>query len=190
MNQSNEFWKPVVGYEGYYEVSNLGQVRTVARVSIRSNGRPITIKSKIRSLADMPKGHKKVTLYTAENKLRTHTVHSLVLEAFVGPRPEGLLCRHLNGVPSDNRVENLAWGTGSENQYDSVKHGSHSLSSKAECRYGHKLEGPNITWNSRGHRSCRACNREYSSASYYKRPFTPSEADQRYDDILSGRTRL
>lgn len=52
------------------------------------------------------------------------SVHSLVLEAFVGPRPEGLECRHLNGNPLDSRLENLRWGTKSENYADRHGHGT------------------------------------------------------------------
>ena len=52
------------------------------------------------------------------------SVHRLVLEAFVGPCPEGMECRHLNGDPSDNRVENLAWGTHQDNMDDRSKHGT------------------------------------------------------------------
>lgn len=53
-------------------------------------------------------------------------VHRLVLETYVGPCPKGMECRHLNGNPADNRLENLQWGTRSENQQDSVKHGTHA----------------------------------------------------------------
>ena len=51
-------------------------------------------------------------------------VHRLVLEAFVGPCPEGQECRHLNGDPGDNRLENLVWGSPLENSLDMVKHGT------------------------------------------------------------------
>lgn len=54
---------------------------------------------------------------------RVVAIHTLVLEAFCGPRPSGFHCRHLNGVSDDNRLENLAWGTPKENAEDQVKHG-------------------------------------------------------------------
>ena len=57
---------------------------------------------------------------------RTTTVHSIILAAFVGPRPLGCECRHLNGIPNDNRLANLCWGTHAENQMDSVRHGTAS----------------------------------------------------------------
>ncbi len=65
---------------------------------------------------------------------KTHTrgVHRLVLETFVGPRPTGMECRHLNGIKTDNRLENLRWGTHSENILDTVKHGTHNASKLCE----------------------------------------------------------
>lgn len=56
---------------------------------------------------------------------KTRYIHRLVLETFVGPCPNEMETRHLNGKPQDNRLENLCWGTRSENQLDSVKHGTH-----------------------------------------------------------------
>lgn len=54
----------------------------------------------------------------------TARVHSLVCAAFHGPCPNGMVCRHLNGLRRDNRPENLAWGTHSENSQDTIRHGS------------------------------------------------------------------
>lgn len=57
-------------------------------------------------------------------KSHPEMVHKLVLNAFVGKRPDGFLCRHLNGNQRDNRLENLCWGTPSENVRDSMRHGT------------------------------------------------------------------
>ena len=58
-------------------------------------------------------------------------VHRLVLDAFVGPRPEGMECRHLDGNPSNNALSNLCWGTPKENGEDAVAHGTSNRGSKS-----------------------------------------------------------
>jgi hypothetical protein len=65
-------------------------------------------------------------------KWRYTTVHRLVLETFVGPRPKGFVCRHLNGIRADNRLENIRWGTYAENCADAARHGTliHGTQSK------------------------------------------------------------
>ena len=67
-------------------------------------------------------GHVQVDL-CKDGKPGRYTVHRLVLETFVGPCPEGMECRHLDGNPKNNRLKNLCWGTKKENQADRVKHG-------------------------------------------------------------------
>jgi hypothetical protein len=57
-------------------------------------------------------------------KIKAFYVHRLVLEAFIGPCPEGMECRHLDGNPKNNRLDNLYWGTGKENATDRVRHGT------------------------------------------------------------------
>lgn len=114
-----EEWRPVVGYEGQYEVSNLGRVRSLAREV--KNGRGVR---RLRERILKPRrrnqyGHAGVVL-TGQ---RHRTVHSLVAEAFIGPRPEGLEVRHLNGDRTDNRATNLAYGTRSENHRDCYFYG-------------------------------------------------------------------
>lgn len=80
-------------------------------------------------------------------------LHDLVLTAFVGPRPEGAVARHLNDDPTDNRLVNLAWGTRSENQRDALRNGRRTH--KKICNYGHPLAEPNLQ-NNYGNR-CKAC---------------------------------
>jgi hypothetical protein len=90
----------------------------------------------------------------------TVRVHVLVCETFIGPRPDGLLTRHLNGNPYDNRIENLAYGTVSENSLDCVSHGTHPLASKTHCKRGHEFTEGNFRWVRGGtSRECISCVR-------------------------------
>ncbi len=70
-----------------------------------------------------------VALHRGERQ-RTERLHSLVLLAFVGPRPSGYHCRHLDGNPSNNILANLTWGTVTENQRDRARHGTVSRGEK------------------------------------------------------------
>lgn len=98
---------------------------------------------------------------------RSHPVyvHIMVLEAFVGPCPPGMECRHLNGNPADNRLANLEWGTPTQNNLDQVVHGTHPHASKTQCSRGHDLVGENIIWGKsrigNPRRQCRLCYRHY-----------------------------
>jgi len=71
-------------------------------------------------------GHKRVYL-SRNNNVRGFLVHVLVLETYVGSRPEGQVCRHLNGNPQDNRLENLCWGTHQQNAIDCSQHGNNPV---------------------------------------------------------------
>ena len=71
------------------------------------------------------KGYLRIVLCN-NKKHYTKATHRLVLETYVGPCPKGMECRHLNGNPVDNRLENLCWGTKSENTMDAIQHGTHN----------------------------------------------------------------
>ena len=88
---------------------------------------------------------------------RYHSVHVLVLETFYGPRPEGYVARHLDGNPGNNHPGNLAWGTFSENNHDSVRHGTHRNARKTHCVQGHELTPDNLYKSKRNRRDCRQC---------------------------------
>ena len=119
----SEVWRPVLRAEGAYEVSSTGRVRSVERLvrAVWKNGAKGQRRASGRILRPTfnPKGYAQYNIHR-----RTRLGHHLVLEAFVGPRPAGLECRHLNGVRNDNRVENLAWGTAQQNADDVAAHGS------------------------------------------------------------------
>jgi hypothetical protein len=116
-----ERWLPVVGYEGLYEVTNRGRVRSLDRnVTTRAGVR----RYKGRALrSTLVNGYPWVTL-SLVGKLTARPVHQLVMEAFVGPRPEGQEVRHLNDIKTDCRwPENLAYGTKKENFADRLVNG-------------------------------------------------------------------
>nr|WP_232111245.1 HNH endonuclease signature motif containing protein [Nocardia wallacei] len=91
-------------------------------------------------------------------KLRT--AHSLVAEAFIGPRPEGLQVCHNDGDPTNNMLANLRYDTPSENQTDIVRHGKHFHANKTHCPSGHAYAEHAYSIPSRPNaRYCRACQR-------------------------------
>lgn len=105
--EDRELWRPVMGYEGFYEVSDKGNVRRIAK------GRGAQV-GKILKQANGTNGYKQVTLSKDCNQLICR-VHRLVAEAFI-PRQDGKdYVNHINGDKTDNRVENLEWVTRSEN---------------------------------------------------------------------------
>jgi len=92
------------------------------------------------------KGYLSVNLYDkiGSNIHKNYLVHQLILETFVGPRPDGMECCHNNGIRTDNRLENLRWGTRSENQQDSIKHGTHGgLGIYGEKHHNSKISNQN-----------------------------------------------
>lgn len=119
----SEVWKAIVGYEGLYEVSDLGRVRSLTRQS------PVGRKPcepRLRKTREGRGGYIKVNLAPLEGKQRVHFVHSLVAEAFIGPRPEGCQCCHNDGSVKNNVPANLRWDFVAENQADRLKHGTDS----------------------------------------------------------------
>lgn len=114
MNKEKEIWKPIKGYEGYYEVSNLGLVRSVDRVIIYSNGAKHTYKGHVLALNYTSGGYKHVHLSINQHR-KTPLVHRLVAEAFV-PNPEGKKeVNHKDEDKTNNRADNLEWCDGKYN---------------------------------------------------------------------------
>lgn len=160
-----EIWRPVVGHEGLYEVSSHGGVRSVDRISSSGSRLEGVTLTQFKT----PHGYLRVGM-SKFGKTRTMLVHPMVLEAFVGPRPAGEDCRHLNDKPDDNRVENLQWGTRSQNIYDSVRNGSHINARKTQCIRGHSLSGANLYIAPKsGKRGCKTCAADSQRARTNKR---------------------
>lgn len=108
-----EVWKDVVGYEGLYQVSNLGRVKSVDRTIFRSST-PQKVKGKIISQGLLNSGYKAVSLWY-KKKRKAFTVHRLVANAFLEKVDGKDFIDHINGVRTDNRANNLRWCTRIEN---------------------------------------------------------------------------
>jgi DNA-binding XRE family transcriptional regulator len=100
-----EYWKNIQGYEGLYQVSSLGRVRRLDGIA--------------------PGVHRVLKQgYTMQGVPKKLQVHALVCEAWHGPCPDGLECRHLDGDHLHNVPGNLAWGTHTQNMQDKTGHGT------------------------------------------------------------------
>ena len=150
-----ERWLPVVGYEGLYEISDSGRARSLNR----RDGRGWKIKGRILALRALPKGYLRVQLHR-NGKARDVYIHTLVLEAFVEPRPKGMETRHIDGNPANNALENLEWGTALENAHDKRLHGTDKRSQKLQCKHGHPMTEENTAVESSGFRACKQCKRD------------------------------
>lgn len=172
----NETWRPLVGYEGLYEVSNYGRFRNSKRMKLKK-----TTPDKF--------GYHQVRL-SKDGIPATKLAHRLVLETFVGPCPDGMETRHLDGDPANNKVNNLAWGTIEENRRDTVKHGNHPSQKKETCPRGHRLDEPNLDASS-PHRRCKACHNAWIWARYHDlhkdEKVMQEVSDSNYEDIMYGR---
>lgn len=118
-----EQWKAVVGYEGRYEVSDFGRVRSLAHTGNAKHGSFRTVAGKVLSLLNRKGGYTGVTLHK-DNVQKSRPVHILVADSFIGGRVEGSIVLHWNDIPSDNRVENLRYGTQKDNCYDKERNGN------------------------------------------------------------------
>lgn len=152
---SDEVWRAIPGYEGRYEVSDLGRVRSVARKDMRGR----TIRERVLRLRLLPTGRPRVSL-ARDGKAVDAYLYRLVLEAFVGPCPVGMEALHWDDDPSNNTLANLRWGTRTDNMRDMSRNGRGNAG-LTHCPAGHPYDEVNtyIYPGERKHRLCRACGR-------------------------------
>lgn len=122
-----EAWRAVVGFEGLYEVSSLGQIRSLPR-RVPCRGGMRTSPAKTLKPTKTNHGYAEVAL-CRNGSPAVRYVHAIVLEAFVGPRPLGMQGCHFNGDKQDNRLENLRWDSRKANFADSRRLGEISRGS-------------------------------------------------------------
>lgn len=116
----NEEWRPVVGAPDY-EVSNLGRVRSLKRRQAHI----------LRPCVN-PAGYHNHTLFVDGAPVFTYA-HALVMAAFVGPRPDGMVIRHWDDNKDNNTVGNLLYGTPKDNVHDAIRNGRHPAARKSRA---------------------------------------------------------
>lgn len=161
-----EEWRPVVGFEGHYEVSSLGRIRSLTRrfPGTRS-GKPVTvsIQGRLMKTQVSTTGYSAICLYR-NGQQYGYQIHRLVAAAFIGPCPVGMECCHNNGDNLDNRATNLRYDTPSENQLDVVRHGHHYWANRTHCANGHPFSSENTRPRADGGRRCLTCLHEQQRA--------------------------
>jgi len=158
---TSERWLPVAGYEGFYEVSDLARVRSLPRMTRHAGLKG----GQILRTPLGNHGYPTVNL-SVDGHRKVHLVHRLVAAAFLGPCPEGMEVRHLDGNRGRCELSNLAYGTHSENELDKLRHGTHITGSREACINGHPFSVGNVRIarhpdGSFKQRICLQCQRNY-----------------------------
>ena len=157
---ATEEWRPVSGYVGAYEVSNLGRVRSVTRISTEGSRPPHQHVGRVlRGCLDRG-GYLYVSLCRA-GTVRTMRVHRLVATAFLGHPPDGTEVDHINSVRTDNRASNLRWLSRRENILRGVGPTA-AQARQTNCKRGHDLSSARLS--QRGERVCRRCKTDLERA--------------------------
>lgn len=133
-------WKTVLGWEGFYEVSDLGRVRSLDRTIRQASGVYRRFCGRILKPQKHTYGYRIVAL-SKKGKTQRYFVHRLVLLAFVGPAPDGMEACHDDGKRDNNRLENLRWDTRKNNNADKIKHATQQ---HGESHGGSKLTAEQI----------------------------------------------
>lgn len=162
-------WLPVVGYEGLYEVSDLGRVRSLdRRVKSRWNQTRI-IRGRELKPYNSYDGYTTFTLRLNPTSKKNIKASRLVAEAFI-PKIEGKdWVLHNDGDPQNNSVSNLRWGTAKENSEDMKEHGTNHYASRDACGAGHKYTSETVMYRRAAdgqmtQRRCLICERKYQQS--------------------------
>ena len=149
-----EEWRAIPGWEGLYEASDKGRVRSLDRIDNQGHH----LKGRILKQTPNKRGYPCVNLRD-NGRRRMAPVHQVVVEAFIGPRPDGAEVCHWNDVKTDNRLENLRYDTSSANKRDCVRNGRHQEAALTHCpkcggKYVHGTRG----------RHCPVCAKAWHKA--------------------------
>lgn len=123
--KEKETWKDIPGYEGLYQASTMGRIRSLDREIECKDGQVRFYEGKVKK--PRKKNDDALTVTLSKNgHLKTYNVHKLIMHTFKGERPEGYHICHKNGDCADNRLENLRYDTPSQNNIDMYRYGGKS----------------------------------------------------------------
>jgi hypothetical protein len=186
-----ECWIDIPGWEGKYQASSFGRVRSVDRVVIDTMGRSQP-KNGVLLKQTIGCGYPFVSLWQNDKHPRVR-VHTLVTRAFLGECPPGLEVLHRDDVRTDNRLFQLRYGTHSANMHDGVRNGHHVGANKTHCPDGHEYTPENTIIGKRGDgttfRLCRTCKRDYRQRNRDTINTQDRERRQRNRDAINARKR-
>jgi hypothetical protein len=167
-----EHWLYVVGYEGLYEVSDHGRVRSLDRMCTGPSGIQRFRRGKLMKI-NLTTNYPQVCL-CRNGVVKGVNVHRLVAKAFLGvpENAEKLHVCHDDGDRTNNHLSNLKWGTPDDNWHDMQRHGrdritAYSPPPQTVCQRGHAMT-PENTWVHDGRRRCRECGRMRDRRRYWK----------------------
>lgn len=185
-----EEWRGIVGYEGLYEVSNKGRIWRIPRwISYPDRMGERFYRGEIQKFS-IDKGYFIATLVSGQgDKGRRFAVHRLVAKAWLNPpESEDLIVLHGPAGQKDNSVENLSWGTHSDNERDKIRDGTHFQLNKRYSDCGHILSPPNLNKGNLPYRNCRACKmaRDVIRNHQGLSDFHEEIADIYYSRIMTG----
>lgn len=172
-----ERWLPIPGYEGLYDASDLGRIRSVERRVRSHHGSMRRVRERILKQCPDHGGYPSVGLNRAGRRL-TKKVANLVALTFIGPKPfpAADVC-HNDGDKMNSRLSNLRYDTKSANERDKIAHGGHRQVNKTHCPQGHLYDEENTyIYPTTGHRACRTCTQEYFAKQ--KKPAAPRQPVQ------------
>jgi len=136
-----EIWKSIIGYEGYYKVSNIGNVRSLDRVIINSKG--ISFRKKGKNIAKTDNGHGYKIASLSKDGRKNMYVHRLVAIHFLDNKDNHIEVNHIDGNKSNNMAQNLEWCDRSKNM-------KHAYSTGLNASLGNKFNAIKVINNSSG----------------------------------------
>lgn len=154
---SEEVWRAIAGYEGLYEVSTAGRIRSLDRIVVtggrRSRRKGVVLRGTTSG------GYLQIRLCCDGVRTR-RSIHHVVAEAFIGPRPPGMWVLHNDDNRLNNAASNLRYGTPRENSQDAILNGKNHFVALEECAKGHPFDELNTRYVRKGtgtRRECKAC---------------------------------